>query len=274
MFDGGWLLPLGQEDALREILSGAGKQGAEAVKTVEKQDGGKDVLDQKLPAEVWVDSDNVLYRGKDGNDAADAFARADIIIEERFEVPRTGASPMELRGAVADWSDHDGLRLWSTTQRPHLLRLALWNWYRRVGPSAAGSSSLASVRWVGERRGTSPHDLEDLVAFRPVAVDRKVVIEARSAFDAQPLHHRETGPVDDGKVLVGKLRANGPRGIQIGQRDPFQYCDAAPDRSPEASGGGAVYPQPCQTPCFHKRIVAQHQRRMVGENLFGALSRS
>lgn len=73
--------------------------------------------------EGWPD--NVLYRGKDGNDAADAFARADIIIEERFEVPRTGASPMELRGAVADWSDHDGLRLWSTTQRPHLLRLAI-----------------------------------------------------------------------------------------------------------------------------------------------------
>lgn len=73
--------------------------------------------------EEWPD--NELYRGRMGNDASDAFARADVIIEERFEVPRTGASPMEVRGAVAEWNDHDGLTLRTTTQRPHLLRLAI-----------------------------------------------------------------------------------------------------------------------------------------------------
>lgn len=69
--------------------------------------------------------DNVLYRGKMGNDVSEAFAKADIIVEERFEVPRTGASPMEVRGVLADWRDHVGLTLRTTTQRPHLLRLAI-----------------------------------------------------------------------------------------------------------------------------------------------------
>ena len=73
--------------------------------------------------EDWPD--NFLYRAKMGSDASDAFAKADIIGEERFEVPRTGASPMELRGVLTQWDDHSGLTHCSTTQRPHLLRQAI-----------------------------------------------------------------------------------------------------------------------------------------------------
>ena len=73
--------------------------------------------------EQWPD--NVLYREKMGNDASEAFARAEIVIEERFEVPRTGCSPLELRGVLTEWSDTAGLKHVSTTQRPHLLRSAI-----------------------------------------------------------------------------------------------------------------------------------------------------
>lgn len=73
--------------------------------------------------EWWPD--NVLYRQTMGNDASEAFAEADVVIEERLSVPRTGCSPMEPRGALAEWTDDEGLRLWSTTQRPHLLSAAI-----------------------------------------------------------------------------------------------------------------------------------------------------
>lgn len=73
--------------------------------------------------EEWPD--NILYREKMGNDASDAFADADVVVEERFTVPRTGCSPMEPRGALAQYSKHAGLTLHTTTQRPHIVRLAI-----------------------------------------------------------------------------------------------------------------------------------------------------
>ena len=73
--------------------------------------------------EEWPD--NVLYRETMGNGISDAFDKADIVIEERFEVPRTGCSPLEPRGILTEWDDTAGLKHVSTTQRPHLLRTAM-----------------------------------------------------------------------------------------------------------------------------------------------------
>lgn len=73
--------------------------------------------------EDWPD--NVLYRETLGNGIGDAFEKADIVIKERFEVPRTGCSPLEPRGILTVWDDDSGLKHVSTTQRPHLLRTAL-----------------------------------------------------------------------------------------------------------------------------------------------------
>jgi hypothetical protein len=35
-----------------------------------------------------------------------------------------------------------------------------------------------------------------------VSVDREVIIERSSAHDAETLHHREAGPVDDREILI------------------------------------------------------------------------
>ena len=61
------------------------------------------------------------------NDAAVAalFAEADVVLRERFRTQRCGVCPIETRGALAIWSDTDGLTLHLTTQRPHIERLAL-----------------------------------------------------------------------------------------------------------------------------------------------------
>ncbi len=61
------------------------------------------------------------------NDAAvkALFAEAEIVLKQRFRTQRCGICPIETRGALAIWSDTDGLTLHLTTQRPHIERLAL-----------------------------------------------------------------------------------------------------------------------------------------------------
>lgn len=95
--------------------------------------------------EHWPD--NVLYRGTMGGDASQAFAEADVIIEERFEVPRSGATAMEARGILTEWNDHRGLTHHTALQRPHLLQQAIaevfdWpeNMVRVVAPMDQGGS--------------------------------------------------------------------------------------------------------------------------------------
>ncbi|MDE0048585.1 MAG: xanthine dehydrogenase family protein molybdopterin-binding subunit [Rhodospirillales bacterium] len=63
----------------------------------------------------------------DENDAAveALFAKADVVLRQRFRTHRCGVCPIETRGALATWSEADGLTLHLTTQRPHIERLAL-----------------------------------------------------------------------------------------------------------------------------------------------------
>jgi carbon-monoxide dehydrogenase large subunit len=91
--------------------------------------------------------DNVLYRGTMGGDASQAFAEADVVIEERFEVPRSGATAMELRGVLTEWDDHRGLTHHTALQRPHLLQQAIsqvFEWpehmVRVIAPKDQGGS--------------------------------------------------------------------------------------------------------------------------------------
>ena len=53
------------------------------------------------------------------------FAEADVVLKQRFRTHRCGVCPIETRGALAIWSESDGLTVHLTTQRPHIERLAL-----------------------------------------------------------------------------------------------------------------------------------------------------
>ena len=46
------------------------------------------------------------------------FAKADVVLKQRFRTHRCGVCPIETRGALAIWSDADGLTVHLTTQRP------------------------------------------------------------------------------------------------------------------------------------------------------------
>ena len=158
-----------------------------------------------LVYEGWPD--NCLYREKMGGDASDAFAKAEIIVKERFEVPRTGASPMELRGVLTQWDDHRGLTHWTTTQRPHLLRQAIsqvlgWpeDMVRVIAPMDQGGSF-----------GTkAPHSREDFVLAlvarhvkRPVrwTESREESFRAGIGQERAQIHEMEIAARSDGKIL-------------------------------------------------------------------------
>jgi carbon-monoxide dehydrogenase large subunit len=65
--------------------------------------------------------DNVYFLGRRSyGDVPAAFARADAVIELRVKHPRVAAAPIECRGVVAA-PDGDGVKLWTSTQVPHLV---------------------------------------------------------------------------------------------------------------------------------------------------------
>src|SRR5207253_3085555 len=60
----------------------------------------------------------------EAGDVEGAFAQAEAVVERTFRHARVNASPIEPRGALAAPSE-DGVKLWSSTQGPHKLQLAL-----------------------------------------------------------------------------------------------------------------------------------------------------
>ena len=88
-----------------------------------------------LVHEDWPDNQiyaNTFTGGatKEGQEANakkvdDLIKGAHAVIKETFKTHRCGMTPMEPRGALAKWSEGDGLMAWITTQRPHIDRLAL-----------------------------------------------------------------------------------------------------------------------------------------------------
>lgn len=75
--------------------------------------------------------DNVVYRQHfSGGDIDKAFAEADLVVSERFRGHRTGATPMEPRASLASYNPADGLTLWLTTQRSHIKRHLLAEYFK------------------------------------------------------------------------------------------------------------------------------------------------
>ena len=69
--------------------------------------------------------DNHVFDWEAGDAAAtaEAFARADVVVEQELRFPRSHPAPMETCGAVASFDRVDErLTLWSTTQAPHAHR--------------------------------------------------------------------------------------------------------------------------------------------------------
>jgi carbon-monoxide dehydrogenase large subunit len=65
-------------------------------------------------------SNCVLKVTSAGGDLATAFARADHVVQQQYQVQRLAPAPMETRGVVADYhTQDDRLTVWDSTQNPH-----------------------------------------------------------------------------------------------------------------------------------------------------------
>jgi carbon-monoxide dehydrogenase large subunit len=58
-----------------------------------------------------------------GNDVSDAFANAEVIVEEKFNHQRLGANPMETRNVTAEYRIGEGqLTVYTSNQNPHIIK--------------------------------------------------------------------------------------------------------------------------------------------------------
>ena len=65
----------------------------------------------------------VLRTVNAGGDLDEAFATADCVIRQRFDVQRLAPAPMEPRGLLAEYdAEADYLTVWDSTQHPHEIR--------------------------------------------------------------------------------------------------------------------------------------------------------
>jgi carbon-monoxide dehydrogenase large subunit len=117
-----------------------------AVVVADSRGGARDAADlvevvyEELPAVVDVEEgakgqptvlypqfeNNVALVHDMGNDVSEAFANAEVVIEQKFFHQRLGANPMETRTVLAEWrKGEEALTLFTSNQNPHLLRTIL-----------------------------------------------------------------------------------------------------------------------------------------------------
>ncbi len=168
--------------------------------------------------------DNVaLRRTMGGGDVAVAFARADVIIRQRFVNQRVAAVPVEPRAVLARWSQWDGeLTLWSSTQVPHRIRTALAlilklpeGQLRVIAPEVGGG--------FGMKAGTISLE-EVMVAFAARTLNRPVrwTEERSEEFSAAPhgrghVHDAELAATREGKILAIRTTQYNDLGAYSGQ---------------------------------------------------------
>jgi len=234
------------------------------------------------PYDEWPD--NYLYRGRMGNGVGDAFEKADIVLKERFEVPRTGASPMEVRGAIADWSAHGGLTLWTTTQRPHLLRLAIaqvleWpeHMVRVIAPRDQGGS-------FGTKAPLSREDFVLALVAREVGRPVRWVETREESFrsgvgqERAQIHYMELAATKDGRILGFRDRCitdvgTGQQPVFMGIGFPRAGCFLMSSfydiPQVEIELVGAVTNKPCLTP---SRAFGSFPSRFVMDRIVNRLA--
>ncbi len=156
------------EDALE--LIDVDLEPEEALSTVDQAMAeGAPLVHDSMPGNLYFHGHRTF------GDVDAAFAAADLVIEADVVHPRVSAAPMENRGTLA-MPDGAGVRVWSSTQAPHLVRDAVAECCRldpeavRVAASDVGGGFGAKahvyveevlVAWIALRVGAPAKWVED-----------------------------------------------------------------------------------------------------------------
>ena len=158
-------------------------------------------------------------------DALDAaFAQADRIIRQRYDVQRLAPVPLETRGLVAWYQpQEDLLTVWASTQGPHRVRRQLARLLNRpesgvrvIAPDVGGG--------FGEKGGAFPEDVA--IAYLAVALGQPIQWVADRQENMLGFHGRghlvdvEAAVKDDGTLLGIRLRIVADAGAYFGNSTP------------------------------------------------------
>jgi carbon-monoxide dehydrogenase large subunit len=153
-----------------------------------------------------------------------AFARADRIIRQRYEVQRLAPVPLETRGLVAHYQpQEDLLTVWASTQGPHRVQRQLARLLKRpesrvrvIAPDVGGG--------FGEKGGVFPEDVA--IAYLAVSLGQPIKWVAERQENMLGFHGRghvvdvEAAVKDDGTILGIRLRIVADAGAYFGNSTP------------------------------------------------------
>ena len=82
--------------------------------------------EKSMPIHETLGTNVTMRFHEETGDVQAAFDQADLIIRERYDVPRLSAMPMETRGLVAHYHPEEQvLTLWTSTQKPYRVKSSL-----------------------------------------------------------------------------------------------------------------------------------------------------
>lgn len=143
------------------------------------------------------------------DEAVDDIFASNRVIAGDYKMQRQAPSPMEMRGAVADWRG-GRLTLWTSTQSPHIVRTTVSlmlglpeRSIRVIAPDLGGAFGIKThtypeeilVCWLARRLGRPVRWIEDRAEHMVSAVQAR-----------DQLHELQAAVDDEGRVLA--MRAN------------------------------------------------------------------
>ena len=165
-----------------------------------------------------------IRHDRQGADLDAAFAQADRIVRQRYEVQRLAPVPLETRGLVAHYQpQEDLLTIWASTQGPHRVRRQLARLLNRpesqirvIAPDVGGG--------FGEKGGVFPEDVA--IAYLAVTLGQPIKWVADRQENMLGFHGRghvvdvEAAVTHDGLLLGIRLRIVADAGAYFGNSTP------------------------------------------------------
>ena len=167
------------------------------------------LIEDAVPIHQELGTNLGMHIFREGGDVDAAFAKAEHIVKQRFDVPRLAPAPLETRGVAAHYqSQEDLLTVWDSTQEPH----QLWhNLAEQLGRSESSVRVIAPDVGGGFGAKGCVYPEEYLVPYLALTLDRPVKWVEDRQENMLAVHARghtvdiEAAVTADGTILAMKV---------------------------------------------------------------------